>query len=215
MYLFQTRRRAAARVAPGDTVVGCFCCSHEQEPQAPGRRHVSRCLRRLGPVAALLWLVLWLPSAQPASAIVTIDWVTVGDPGNTADWMGYGAVAHVYRISKYEKTNAQYAEFLNAVARTDTYDLYNADMSSGYGGITRSGSSGSYTYAPIAGREAMPVNYVSWYDSLRFVNWLHNGQPTGEQDSTTTEGGAYTMITESYPGGLFITRNAGACWYAI
>jgi formylglycine-generating enzyme required for sulfatase activity len=37
------------------------------------------------------------------------------------------------------------------------------------------------------------VNYVSWYDALRFCNWLHNGRPTGEQDSATTEGGAYTL----------------------
>ncbi len=25
----------------------------------------------------------------------------------------------------------------------------------------------------------MLVNYVSFFDALRFVNWLHNGQPTG------------------------------------
>jgi hypothetical protein len=37
------------------------------------------------------------------------------------------------------------------------------------------------------------VNHVSWYDAVRFANWLHNGQPTGAQDNTTTEGGAYTL----------------------
>jgi hypothetical protein len=35
------------------------------------------------------------------------------------------------------------------------------------------------------------VNYVSWADAVRFANWLHNGQPTGAQDLTTTEDGSY------------------------
>ena len=39
----------------------------------------------------------------------------------------------------------------------------------------------------------MPVNYVNYYDSLRFVNWLANGQISGSQDSTTTEDGTYTF----------------------
>jgi formylglycine-generating enzyme required for sulfatase activity len=79
-------------------------------------------------------------------------------------------------------------------------------MGSGVGGITRSGSSGSYTYSAIAGREDMPVNYVSFYDSLRFANWLHNGQPSGAQDSATTEDGAYTFSDAISVG----ARNAGA-----
>jgi formylglycine-generating enzyme required for sulfatase activity len=154
--------------------------------------------------------VLALSVAGPAQA-VDIDWVTVGDPGNADDDTGYGAVAYTYRIGKYEVTNAQYTEFLNAVAAGDLYGSYNGNMGYGLGGITRSGSWGSYTYSAIAGRESWPVNYVSFYDALRFANWLHNGQPTGWQNSSTTEDGAYTMITEGpYPDGPFITRNADA-----
>jgi len=160
-----------------------------------------------------LALVALLFLAVPAWATVTIDWVTVGDPGNAADTevmidgtTGYGSVASTYRISKYEVTNAQYAEFLNAVAATDTNALYSTSMGSGFGGITRSGSSGSYTYSAIAGRQDKPVNYVSWYDSLRFSNWLHNGQLSGAQDSTTTEDGAYTFSGATSVG----ARNAGA-----
>ncbi len=159
---------------------------------------------------ALLALALVLTTASGGNArAVTIEWVTVGDPGNAADTTGYGAVTDTYRISKYETTNAQYAEFLNAVAATDTNALYNTAMGSGYGGISRSGSSGSYSYSVIAGRESMPVNYVSFYDALRFANWLHNGQPTGAQDATTTEDGAYT-ITPAGIAANSITRNAGA-----
>jgi formylglycine-generating enzyme required for sulfatase activity len=145
---------------------------------------------------------------------VTIDWVTVGDPGNDPDDTGYGSVPYSYLISKYETTNAQYAEFLNAVAATDTNRLYSSYMDLGthpmwHGGITRSGSSGSYTYSTIPGRESMPVNIVSFYDALRFANWLHNGQPTGAQGNTTTEDGAYTITADGITNNT-ITRNADA-----
>ena len=139
--------------------------------------------------------------ALPAGA-VTIDWVPVGDPGNAADTASNclnsaadcGSVADAYRISKYEVTNAQYAEFLNAMAATDPFGLYNTSMGSdATGGITRSGCPGSYSYAVKSGLENKPVIYVSFYDALRFANWLHNGQPAGAQETGTTETGAYTI----------------------
>ena len=165
-------------------------------------------MRHLLALAALL-------VALPAHALV-MEWVTVGDPGNTCDTQYdgcFGSVDYVYRISKYEVTNAQYAEFLNAVAETDTYGLYNTNMANsslvddGYGGIARSGISGSYTYSTIAGRENMPVNWVSYYDALRFVNWLNNGQ-----GSADTETGAYTLLggTPIPSNWMTVTRNSGA-----
>ena len=82
------------------------------------------------------------------------------------------------RIGAYEITNAQYAEFLNAVADADPNALYNTRMgTSARGGITRSGGSGSYGYSVKAGHENKPVVFVSFYDALRFANWLHNGEP--------------------------------------
>ncbi|MFQ5699231.1 MAG: SUMF1/EgtB/PvdO family nonheme iron enzyme [Myxococcota bacterium] len=128
----------------------------------------------------------------------------MGDPGNAADTTGFGAVAQSYRISKTEVTNAQYAEFLNAKAASDPLALYNTSMGSGFGGITRSGSSGSFSYSAIAGRENKPVNFVSFYDSLRFSNWLNNGQGSGD-----TETGAYTITALGITNNS-ITRNAGA-----
>ena len=56
-------------------------------------------------------------------------------------------------VDKHPVTNAQYAEFLNAVASTDSFGgtdptLYSAAMDSlTQGGITPSGSAGSCTYA--------------------------------------------------------------------
>ena len=144
--------------------------------------------------------------SAPAPAVVTIDWTFVGNPGNAADDTDFGAVGYSYKIGTHEVTNAQYAEFLNAVADADTHTLYNTDMGSGFGGITRAGSSGSYSYSAIAGREDMPVNWLTFYDALRFVNWLQNGQPTGVQDDTTTEDGAYTFGGPTTVG----ARNPGA-----
>jgi len=151
----------------------------------------------------------------PASAEVTFDWVivplnTVADTEVMTDGTtGYGAVSYTYWISKYEVTNTQYTEFLNAVAAADPNDLYNTSMGSGLGGITRSGTSGSFTYSTIAGRENKPVNFVSFYDALRFANWLHNGQPVGAQGNSTTEDGAYT-ITAAGIAANSTMRNPGA-----
>ena len=41
---------------------------------------------------------------------------------------GYGAVGYVYQMGKYDVTVGQYCQFLNAVAATDTYGLYNSYM---------------------------------------------------------------------------------------
>jgi formylglycine-generating enzyme required for sulfatase activity len=113
-------------------------------------------------------------------------------------------------ISKYEVTNAQYAEFLNAVAADDDpHALYNEFMATPTGGITSTQNGGSTSYEAKPGREAMPVNFVSYWDALRFANWMHNGQPTGAQDDSTTEDGAYTL-TLLGEANNHITRNGNA-----
>ena len=132
--------------------------------------------------ALLLCLSCLLLLMGSAASAVTMDWVTIGNPLNVCDpqLQGcFGSVANAYQISKYEVTYAQYAEFLNAVAAADPYGLYNTNLSSVLvGGITRTGSSGSYSYSVIPGHEDRPVNYVSFFDALRFANWLSNGQGT-------------------------------------
>ena len=138
---------------------------------------------------------------------VVIDLVDVGNPGNLADSTGLGAVSYPYSIGRTEVTNDQYTEFLNAVAMTDTNMLYDAFMgSAGNGGITQSGSSGSFSYSVKPNMGNKPVNYVSFADAMRFVNWLHNGQPTGPQNASTTETGSYT-VTGTLPAE---TREANA-----
>jgi MYXO-CTERM domain-containing protein len=98
-------------------------------------------------------------------------------------------VSYEYRLGTYEVTNSQYAAFLNAVAASDPNGLYNTAMGSdARGGITRSGSAGSYTYAVKANMGDKPVNYVSWFDAARMSNWMTNGQGSGD-----TETGVYTF----------------------
>ncbi|MBN1345477.1 MAG: SUMF1/EgtB/PvdO family nonheme iron enzyme [Phycisphaerae bacterium] len=153
------------------------------------------------------------------TGLTSLKTVHVGNPGNAADTRyqspGYGSVAYEYNIGKYEVTAGQYCEFLNAVAVTDTYELYNADMwTNSYGcKIQQSGSSGSYTYSVAGDWANRPVNYVSIGDAMRFANWLHNGQPTGAQGLSTTEDGAYFLNGATSNAGLLaVSREADWKW---
>lgn len=157
-------------------------------------------------------LLLSLLIGSSASA-VAMEWTFVGNPGNPCDpyptGFGrtdcFGAVGYAYQIGTYEVTNAQYAEFLNAKAASDPLALYNTNM--GVWGITRTGSSGSYSYSVSAGRENRPVNEVTFYDAIRFANWMNNGQGSGD-----TETGSYTLLggMPTPSNGTTLTRNAGA-----
>ena len=140
------------------------------------------------------WPTNWNNWSDPAL------WVTVGNPNNGNDpQTGYGSVGYTYQIGKYEVTAGQYTAFLNAVAQTDPYGLYNASMwSNTYGcKIQQSGASGSYTYSVAADYANRPVNYVSFWDAARFTNWLQSGD---------TESGAYHNVGDQ----ALFGRNAGA-----
>jgi len=144
----------------------------------------------------LLVAMLLAPLAGRAHAF-DIEWVTVGDPGNTPDKTGYGAVAYPFQIAKLEITVAQYAEFLNAVAaKADPHALFNAGQK-----IDRTGAAGAFRYAAQSMREREPVMQVTFLNVMRFANWLHHGGGPGD-----TETGAYQMAGN---GGL-ASREAGA-----
>lgn len=141
---------------------------------------------------------------------ISIDLVTVGNPGN-APYHGnsageLGAVAYSYQIGTYEVTNAQYCAFLNAklpsiadletggLLPNDIHGLYDPRMETEvYGGIDYdpNGTVGA-KFSAKPGYANRPVNYVCPFDGLRFINWLQNGQGNGD-----TEAGTYTML----PGG--------------
>jgi hypothetical protein len=141
--------------------------------------------RPMLPFAAFLFLTL--PGLAQA---VTIDWVTVGDPDNVADDTGYGAVADVYGIGKHLVTIQQYTDFLNAVAQSDPYSLYDPSMATdlNIAGIARSGTSGGYSYSVIncggpSGNR--PITYVSWFDGAGWNRLCGLGSLSASQAGLT------------------------------
>jgi len=178
-------------------------------------------MKKVSAFAAVIALLSW---GGIAGANIPADTVSIGDPGNAADTRvmindgttGYGSVDYSYRIGKYEVTAGQYCAFLNAVARNDTYGLYNTNMDTMVYtrgcNIKRTGTSGSYSYTVATDWANRPVNLVSYWNACRFANWLGNGQKTGVQDASTTERGAYTLDGYTGNDGRSITRNAGWSW---
>jgi len=152
---------------------------------------------------------------------VVIETVPVGNTGNIGELSGEsaggagpnrvcGAVGYVYDIGKYEVTNTEYCEFLNAVDPTGTnpHDVYDSRMTdSNYGGINfNSGGTSGSKYELKARMGNRPVNFVTFWDACRFANWLHNGQGTGD-----TENGAYKLTDRDIAINA-ITREVGAIW---
>ena len=177
-------------------------------------------------LSKLLWTAAILGPAEPAFAVI-IETVPVGNPGNPGDTSGgvssFGSVGYTFNMGKFEITTGQYAEFLNAVAVTDTYGVYNPLMNAADingSNIKRTGSIGSYTYTvgdgsptDVANWANRPVNGISWGDAARFANWMHNGQPIGPQGLSTTEDGSYFLNGSFSQGALLaVTRKPNATW---
>ena len=185
---------------------------------------------RLAWLSLLASLVVAAPSRGQARDSFTLQ--RIGNPGNAPDpaplpdgSSGFGAVPYVYWMSRTEVTVAQYVQFLNAVARSDPNGLFDPFMQNPpcvgpgfcpeqYAQIQRVGSPGSFVYSVVPGqipptghsRADVPVLFIDFFRAVRFANWLHNGQPTGQQGPGTTESGAYTI------DGVTVTRNPGARW---
>ena len=167
----------------------------------------TRNANRLRLLAAALIVAVW--AAQPLPAQVTFDWAIVGNPGNAPDTLtmtkgavpdnttGYGSVGYTYQISKYDVTNAQYVQFLNAAdpSGSNTTKIYDARMSAANLGLAYTGginfnaaaTSGS-KYSVKTGQESFPATWIRWDSGGRMVNWLANGQGSG-----STESGVYDM----------------------
>jgi formylglycine-generating enzyme len=159
--------------------------------------------------------------ASSSVSAVTIQTVPVGNPGNAPDpATGFGAVPYNYRFGTYDVTNAQYVEFLNSndPNGTNPLGLFNGNMSNpSFGGINfNSGAPTGSLYSISSGNGNHPVNFVTWYDAIRFANWLDNGQPVYATEPTptnnATENGSYTLLgyTPTPSNGNSIVRNAGA-----
>jgi formylglycine-generating enzyme required for sulfatase activity len=169
--------------------------------------------------AALALSALLVAFAADARA-VTITWAVVGNPHNATDTVvmttdgtsGYGSVDYNFRIATKDVTASQYVEFLNTkdASGLNTLGLYNTHMSDAtYGGVNfNAGNTSGNKYSVISGRGDHPVNFVTYYDTLRFANWLNNGG----QSNSGTEDGAYRLDggTPTPSNANSIARQAGA-----
>ena len=91
---------------------------------------------------------------------IDINFVTIGNPGNTADTggtPGCGTVSYNYRIGKYEVTNAQWNTFTAVAGAPTGNPSYAYDESAYFTGAQQ------------------PTNYVSWYEAAQFCNYLTSG----------------------------------------
>ncbi|NDB58018.1 hypothetical protein EB001_06190 [bacterium] len=142
------------------------------------------------------------------------NFVLVKDSGNVANTDGYGGVSYNYYIGKYELTNNEYCQFLNAVAKTDTYRVFLTGMPGSINdpirGISRSGVAGNYSYFVKPNMSNKPANYISWFGAARYCNWLHNNKPSGVQSINTTESGAYALNGTT---SLIVPKSSGAKYY--
>ena len=153
--------------------------------------------------------------AVPAfsSKFVTIAPQSSGDVGQLFD-SDCAKPREPFQISAYEVSNAEYANFLNAVAqRGDPYELFSPLQAEHFwGGVIRSGAPGSYAYSVKRGYARLPVTFISWPDAMRYANWLHHGRPIingREKDlSRILNSGAYEVGGAATVAGLRRTKGA-------
>ena len=112
----------------------------------------------------------------------TMEFVTIGNPGNTADTTGNpnpaGAVGYTYGIGKFEVSE-------------DMITKYNANFGTANNLVITQDNRGT----------AKPATRVSWNEAARFVNWLNTS--TGNQ-------AAYKFTTSDVNGNIALWQSGDA-----
>jgi len=86
----------------------------------------------------------------------TMDFVTIGNPGNAPSSWGGGSVSYVYNLGKYE-VSRDMVDKANSQGLTEVTIALMADVRN-FGG---------------ADGPARPATGISWYEAAKFVNWLN------------------------------------------
>lgn len=178
-----------------------------------------------------------ITDSSPIGSILNFSFQTINDAYNIADTdslylrsseesydteniFNLGYVDRNYRISTYETTNAQYARYLNAVATGINYTssgLYDTRMDTeDSGGILRNTNGSSYSYTTKLNMANKPVNFISYINAIKFVNWLHNGTPSGidfadKLIDEILDDGAYSLLREN--NSYLITHNSNKKYF--
>jgi formylglycine-generating enzyme required for sulfatase activity len=119
------------------------------------------------------------------TALIPAGSFTMGSPLTEADRFNeevqHQVTLSAFRMSKYETTNAQFADFLNtkgiesnglyALGAYPSEVLIEANTSSG---LTWTGSQ----WQPVSGKENFPVISVSWYGATEFATYSGGRLPT-------------------------------------
>ena len=156
----------------------------------------------------------WLTDGIPTPILSGITWMSISDPGVSGheSFNGY--------MSKYEITNAQYCQFLNAAEASGDITFGGNDVvgangtntgedfigqnyynlvGAGYtydgannGGAARINWTGS-SFTVDSGFENHPVTYVTWYGSTAFASYYGYRLPTEwEWQAVANYDGSYT-----------------------
>jgi len=137
----------------------------------------------------------WLMEGEPYPVLNGMTWVPISDPGIGGGHEGFNG-----EMSKYETTNAQYCEYLNAAKASNDITVsgdyvvgaggpysghnyyYLAGSGLTYDGATNGGAArinwtGS-SFTVDSGFENHPVTYVIWYGATAFASYYGWRLPT-------------------------------------
>jgi len=112
----------------------------------------------------------------------TMDFVTIGNPGNAADTTGSpnpaGAVAYTYNLGKYEVSR----DMITKANSAGSLGITLADMAYyGGNGVNR------------------PATGITWYEAAKYVNWLNTS--TGNTAAYKFDGGGTFQLWSSTDAG--------------
>jgi hypothetical protein len=137
--------------------------------------------------------VSWFCSARYA------NWLCNGQPVGIQDSTTTETGAYNLAAPVIIKNAQRYATFLNAVAKTDTHNLYESTITN-Y--ILQQGASGSFVYSVTTAGKVPGASFgVTWPSGARFLNWEYNtnadGTPktAGNTGDKLTENGLYVIAT--------------------
>ncbi len=135
-------------------------------------------------------------SKYSAKVLVKAGTFTMGSPTDEVDReddevQHEVTISKDFYISKYEVTNAQYAEFLNAKGNqeedgTNWLNITDSDCQ-----IEKDGE----TFKAKAGKENYPVIYVSWYGARAYAEWAGGRLPTEAEWEYAARGGHKASAT--------------------